>query len=87
MHTAQIIILTILSILITVSYFGTALAKSDKKRMSFIILWLFTSAFTMIIAIIMTIQREDLLKEKDKCPQYEKIENVYQLKNKCYENN
>ena len=32
------------------------------------------------IAFLMTSEREILLKEKGKCPEYEKVENVYRLK-------
>jgi uncharacterized membrane protein YbhN (UPF0104 family) len=79
MNITQIIILTILSIVMIICYFGTALTNNNAKRFGFIILWTFASAITMLIAILMTQEREHLLKEKDKCPKYEKIE-AYRLK-------
>lgn len=74
MNITQIIILTILSIVMIICYFGTALTNNNAKRFGFIILWTFASAITMLIAILMTQEREHLLKEKDKCPKYEKID-------------
>lgn len=73
MAIQQIIILTILSLIMIICFLGTALAKSNIKRFGFIMLWFFVSSFTMIIAMIMTEEREKLLK---KCPQYEKYTHI-----------
>jgi len=80
MTTAQTIILLILSIMMIIEYFGTALSKSENKKLIFIVMWLFSSAITMSLLILTTIDNEKLLKERGKCPEYEKIENVYRLK-------
>jgi len=80
MSITQIIILTIIGIIIIVCYFGTAYAEKLSSKLGFITLWMFTSVFALIIAVIMTQQRNELYKQLQKgCPQYEKIE-AYRLK-------
>lgn len=81
MTTAQIITLIILGILILIGYFGTTLSKTDSKRFPYLALWMGVSILIYGLLIIMTIERESALKQlKGKCPEYEKIENVYKLK-------
>jgi len=61
--------------------FWNSLCKKPVSKLGFIALWLFTSCFTLFVAVIVTQQRNELYEQQKKnYPQYEKIENVYQLK-------
>lgn len=81
MNNFQTIVISILSILFLISYFGTALTKKEDNRLGFIVLWLFTSAITLMLTVIMTISNEQNYKKaQDVCPEYQKLENVYKLK-------
>lgn len=80
MTTTQIIMLGILAIIMIISYFGTALIKTDTKRMIFIVIWAFASGFTLLIAILQTENTNELKKLNGKCPEYERIDNLYKLK-------
>lgn len=80
MNIAQIIIYIIIGIVFIISYFGAALAKKETSKIGFIVLWIFTSALTYVIAIIMTVNYWNLY-DKQKCPQYEKVQqDLYILK-------
>lgn len=81
MTTAQIIIITILAILALLGFSGNLLSKKEGARIAWSFLLLFTTSLFALIAFTMTSDREKLSKQiKDKCPQYEKVENVYRLK-------
>lgn len=81
MNNFQTITIGILSILFLISYFGTALTKKENNRLGFIVLWLFTSAITLMLTVIMTVSNEQNYKKaQGSCPEYQKLENVYKLK-------
>jgi cbb3-type cytochrome oxidase subunit 1 len=80
MTTLQIILLSILAILTIIAYFGTAMSKKEKSKMIYVILWLFTSTILFLISLITLETNAELEKLKSKCPEYQKIENVYILK-------
>lgn len=86
MTTFQIIIFSILSICSVIGFLGVGVCveanqKEENKKMVFLIILLTTTALFGLIAFTMTEQREHLLKKvNNKCPQYEKVENVYKLK-------
>lgn len=81
MNNFQTITISILAILVLISYFGTALTKKDSNRLGFIVLWLFTSAITLMLTIIMTISNEQNYKKaQGTCPEYQKLDNIYKLK-------
>ncbi len=80
MTTTQIVILIILSLMMIVGYFGIGFSKSENKKLIFAAIWLLSSGITMLFLILMTTNNEKLLKERGKCPEYEKVENVYRLK-------
>ena len=81
MTTPQIIILSILGILAIIGFSGNLFTKKEEFRIGYSFLLLFTTSLFALVALTMTTEREDLLKQvKNKCPEYEKIENVYKLK-------
>jgi hypothetical protein len=81
MTTPQIIIIGILTVLITIGYIGTMLSKNDNQKTAWCTLQIFSTAFIIIVAITMTTERNECLEQlENKCPEYEKIENVYRLK-------
>jgi hypothetical protein len=81
MTTAQIVILVIVVLVILLGYVKTMLSENDGEKYIWGLLQLFFTFLLAIVAFLMTYEREKLLKQlKDKCPEYEKIENVYRLK-------
>jgi len=84
MTTTQIIIFIVLGILISVSYFKVSYAFDFKRyelKFVYVILWLFVSGFLWTLLLIVTLEMNNLRKQvKEKCLEYEKIENVYKLK-------
>ena len=80
MNTAQIIIIIIFSLLA----YGTSIKlhfESDRKHDGFFIVNFVAFSFILMIAVTSLITMNSLLKN-NKCPEYEKIENVYKLKEK-----
>jgi energy-coupling factor transporter transmembrane protein EcfT len=84
MNIGQIIIITIISMIIIISFFGVIFSKKESFRFCFSFLWFLCSTILIFLTVLMTSEREELLREKQKnfsCPQYELIEhNVYHLK-------
>lgn len=86
MTTFHIIIFSILSICSVIGFLGVGFCreenqKEENKKMVFLIILLTTTALFGLIAFTMTEERQQLLKKiNNKCPQYEKVENVYKLK-------
>jgi hypothetical protein len=77
------IILTVMIILFVIGYFNIAFSLDIKKRSK--IFWLFLMTFIFGFSILLNflfINTNDELTEKvkNKCPEYEKMENVYKLK-------
>jgi hypothetical protein len=77
------IILTVMIILFVIGYFKIAFSLDIKKRSK--ILWLVLMTFMFGFSILLNflfINTNDELTEKvkNKCPEYEKVENVYKLK-------
>lgn len=50
------------------------------RRVFFIVIWGLASGFLFNIAIITSSEMNKLKKLNSKCPEYERIENVYKLK-------
>ena len=83
MNTAQIIIFIILGIIMIGSYFKLAYTIDTNKPIGYVYLFIYTltTAIFFMIAILATQQVNELRTQvKNKCPEYEKIENVYKLK-------
>ena len=84
MNTAQIIIFIILGLLISFAYFKIAYTIDNTKyKTGYSALFLMMLCITMllIIAMVTTMEMNELRTQvKNKCPEYEKIENVYKLK-------
>lgn len=81
MNTGQIITITILCILALIGYFGIAFSKRESIRILFLFLLTFVTSMFIFTTIIQTLEVIELEKQlKQKCPQYEKVDNVYKLK-------
>jgi hypothetical protein len=81
MTTSQVIIFSILAVLAIVGFFGGIFSKSDSGKLLWNFLLFFVAFIFAFLAIEMAVQRETLLEQvQGKCPEYEKIENVYKLK-------
>jgi hypothetical protein len=81
MEIGQIIILSIFGLGVLIGYIGTMLSKYDMKKYGWGYLQLFCTLVILLIAIIMTMSVNRLSNQlNDKCPEYEKTENVYRLK-------
>jgi hypothetical protein len=81
MTTGQIIILSIMGLGVLIGYIKTMLSKTDAQKFGWGFFQIFFTSLFILIAVLMTSEREDALKKlKEKCPEYEKIENVYILK-------
>lgn len=83
MSTAQIIIFLILAILIVFCYFKIAnnLVKDIEDGFLYLLLSEFLVFSLYLIAIVATNEVNELKTQiKSKCPEYEKVENVYKLK-------
>jgi len=81
MTTSQIILLSILAILSLIGYFGASLSKNEGVKILYIILWAFITAVLFATIMVQFGIINKLEKEaKGKCPEYQKIENAYILK-------
>ena len=80
MTTAQTILLSVLALVMIICYFGAAYSEKDTRRVFFIVIWGFASGFLFIIAIVTSLEMNRLKKLNGKYPEYERIENVYKLK-------
>lgn len=85
METGQIIVLIVLTTLVFIVYFGAA-CKIDYERkgisgLLYICLLTFIALLTLLLFGITLDIKADLEKKlKSKCPEYERIDNVYKLK-------
>jgi hypothetical protein len=84
MTIIQMVILLIIGLLMTICYFKVAYSIDIKKAKKgllglFILTFL---AYLSLVALAIEISEIHELREqlKNKCPEYEKIENVYRLK-------
>ena len=83
MTTSQIVIFCILVSGTLIGYVGTMLSKTELDKLGYGFLQMFCTALIIVIAIVMTEEREKaLLESKGICPEYELINNVYKLKEK-----
>lgn len=79
--TAQIITLIVLAVIAIIAYVGVNYTKSESGRLGYSFLSLFImSILFLIITVTLTENVEMSSKLKNKCPEYEKVENVYKLK-------
>ena len=81
MTTPQIIILVIISIIAIIAFYGVIIHDKYETRMIYVFLLLFSCCFLFFIAIIsITGMNKYYDVAKGKCPEYERIDNVYKLK-------
>ena len=83
MNTPQIVIFIILGIMIGICYFKIAFSIDERKIKGLVYLFVYTLIIGILFmkALLSTLEVNDLEKQvKNKCPEYEKIENVYKLK-------
>lgn len=84
MTTVQLIILILIALVIIKGYFGASLNLNEKKYLTgFIHVFVLTlmAGLCLLVAAIKTSEVNNLQKQlKDRCHQYEKVENVYKLK-------
>lgn len=82
METLQIALIIVL-IVATIFFYMKAGYASFRKENSFIYLagWLVVSSISFLIIFIQIEKIDKLEKETKKCPEYKKIENVYQKVN------
>jgi len=81
MTTAQQLVILFLAILSLVSFTGQQLSKKEENIILFNILGLITHAMYFVAIIVsFAITSEYITQSKGKCPEYERIDNVYKLK-------
>lgn len=81
MTTAQQLLIIFLGLLSLVSFTGQQLSKKDENIILFNILGFITQGMYFVAIIVsFAITSEYLAKSKGKCPEYERIDNVYKLK-------
>lgn len=85
MTNSQIIIFSILGVLWVLSYFKLAYHLDDKKQNStqWFLLFVMTNALFIVCLVTATLVMNDLQKQVEgKCPELEKVENIYKIKEK-----
>jgi hypothetical protein len=84
MNTAQIITITIMCILAIVSYYKIGFNiyfRNNNKGVLWLALLTLICLFSLFVVGDLIFQKTKLEKQvKEKCPQYEKVDNVYKLK-------
>ena len=66
---------------VLIGYIKTMLSKNDNGKLGWGFFQMFFTSLFILIAVLMTEEREITLKQlKNKCPEYEKVEDVYKLK-------
>ena len=81
MTTPQIIILIGISIIAIIAFYGVMIHDKYEKRIIYAYLSFFTCGALFVIAIVSIAEMNkyyDVV--KGKCPEYERIDNVYKLK-------
>jgi len=81
MTTEQIVILTIFGVLASAVYISFIFLKTDNDKHFAMSSLFILFGLLMIVAFVAILEMNKLKSSIDKCPEYEKIENVYQLKN------
>ena len=82
MTTAQIIFIVCLCLLEVICFFGVLVSKKYRNDWLFGLIFLFgmMTFLTILLTIQLTQTNNNLIKSRGKCPEYEKVENVYRLK-------
>jgi hypothetical protein len=80
MTTAQIITITILSLIVFVAFIYSIWTEKKEYKDAISMILIFAFAMMTLLACLTTSEMMELRKNKSKCPEYEKIENVYRLK-------
>jgi hypothetical protein len=81
MNTAQNIIFFILGLSSIIGFIGGTLSKKESTRASFTTFLFIICAFWFVVSFsAIKLMNEYSEKAKDKYPEYEKLENVYKLK-------
>jgi len=80
----RFIMLIIMGVIVCICYFGIAFSIEEKKLTKGILslfVMIFIALISLFINFVIINQNNELEKKlKGKCPEYKKIENVYQLK-------
>ena len=80
MNNTQTIIFTTFATLAIIAFSGSVLAKTDDKKMAFSTLAFFISGFLWVSLFVTVKMLDDTTeKAKGKCPEFVKLENVYQI--------
>ena len=81
MTTAQQVLVIFLGLLSLVTFTGQQLSKKDENIILFNILGFITQGMYFVAIIVsFAITSEYITQSKGKCPEYERIDNVYKLK-------
>lgn len=80
MTTAQIILFYSLLIMFIISFIVSSKTDNRERKIVYNVLWLMVTLILFFSAFISTHRLNELNHEKNKCPEYQKIENVYILK-------
>lgn len=78
MTTAQQVLVIFLGLLSLVSFIGQQLSKNEENIILFNILGFITQGMYFVAIIVsFAITSEYIIKAKGKCPEYERIDNIY----------
>lgn len=81
MTTGQITILSIISLLAIFAFVGVVFFDREETKNACGIFQLFLTVFCLMICTVLTVEVNRLHeKYKNGCPEYEKIENAYKIK-------
>ena len=81
MTTIQIVTLSIFTVVIFFTYIKSSLSEDENYRLGWGALQMIFTGIMIALTFLMTSEREDALKRLNgKCPQLEKLENVYKIK-------
>lgn len=77
----QITIASILALIACIAYFG-AWSENESKRIKSVVVLMFITGLFFVVTVILSEENHELRQQlNNKCPEYEKLENVYKLKN------
>jgi uncharacterized membrane protein len=80
MTTGQIVTLLLVCLLGLIPYITSLLTNRNSDKNSLTTILFIAFILMTFIAYLVTLEMNSLRDNKNKCPEYEKIENVYQLK-------
>jgi amino acid permease len=80
MITGQIITLSIICLLALISYITCILTNRNSEKNALVSILFILFILMTFVSYLVTLEMNSLRDNKNKCPEYEKIENVYKLK-------